>query len=92
MGWTNEPASIVLRPVAASLLTRSIFVSGEIEDFSFWSPSRGPTSTIRTWSANVLDVAEKHRLLRALGILWCLNGRTIPDMADAVGGETQSGR
>ena len=70
----------------------STFLLRSMIFFSFWSPSRGPTSTIRTWSANVLDVAEKHRLLRALGILWCLNGRTIPDMADAVGGEIQLGR
>lgn len=71
---------MVLSPVAASLLTRSILVSGEIEDFSFWSPSRGPTSTILTWSAGLLDDTEKHRLLRALGILGSLKGRMKPDI------------
>jgi hypothetical protein len=35
---------------------------------------------MRTWSADVLAVSEKHRLLRARGILGCLNGRTIPDI------------
>jgi hypothetical protein len=39
---------------------------------------------MRTWSADVLEVTEKHRLLRARGILGCLNGRTIPDILEAV--------
>jgi len=47
---------------------------------------------MRTWSANVLEVAEKHRLLIALGNLGCLNGRTNPDMVGAVRGESQWGR
>lgn len=71
---------MVLSPVAASLLTRSILVSGEIEDFSFWSPSLGPTSTILTWSAGLLEVDEKHRRLRARGILGSLKGRMKPDI------------
>jgi hypothetical protein len=38
---------------------------------------------MRTWSAEDLEVAEKHRLLRARGILVCINGRTIADIVGA---------
>ena len=47
---TKEPASKWVTPVFASRLTSSIFVCSGI-DFSFCKPSRGPTSTIRAWSA-----------------------------------------
>jgi len=41
---------MVRTPVFASLSTSSIFVANEIDAFSFWRPSLGPTSTIRTKS------------------------------------------
>jgi hypothetical protein len=61
-GETKEPASIVVNPVFASLSTSSIFVARGIVCFSFCNPSRGPTSTMRTWSAR-LDAAEANVLL-----------------------------
>ncbi len=39
---------MVVTPVLANLCIRSSFVLSCIAFFSFWSPSRGPTSTIRT--------------------------------------------
>jgi hypothetical protein len=62
-GDTNEPASIVVKPVRASLSTSSIFVANGTVSFSFCSPSLGPTSTMRTWSGR-LFAAEANVLLR----------------------------
>lgn len=56
-GATKEPASMVVKPVFASLSTKSIFVASGTVCFSFCNPSRGPTSTMRTWSAR-LEAAE----------------------------------
>ena len=50
-----------LTPVCANRLISSIFVANGIEFFSFCSPSLAPTSTIRTSSAQLLEVAEKLR-------------------------------
>lgn len=60
-GATKEPASMVVRPVRASLLTKSIFVSAGMLLFSFWSPSLGPTSMILTWSARGRGDMENDR-------------------------------
>lgn len=55
-------------PVLASRLMSSILVCRGIDFFSFCSPSRGPTSTMRAWSAERgLDV---EKLLRS----WRLSG------------------
>lgn len=43
---------MLVSPVRASRSMSSIFVANGIVAFSFWSPSRGPTSTIRTWLLN----------------------------------------
>ena len=46
-------------PVLASRLTSSILVCSGIDFFSFCKPSRGPTSTMRAWSAERgLDVLK----------------------------------
>lgn len=39
---------MMFNPLFANLLTNSILVSAGMLVFSFCSPSRGPTSTIRT--------------------------------------------
>lgn len=44
---------MVAKPVPASLSTNSIFVARGTVCFSFCSPSRGPTSTMRTWSVRL---------------------------------------
>lgn len=54
---------MVVKPVLASLSTSSILVANGIVFFSFCSPSRGPTSTMRTWSAR-LEAAEANVLGR----------------------------
>lgn len=60
-GATNDPASMSRTPVCASLRMSSILVFSGIDVFSFCSPSRGPTSTIRTSSARDRGVVERHR-------------------------------
>ena len=66
LGATNDPASIVFRPVRANLRISSIFVSAGMLCFSFCNPSLGPTSTIRTWSARARVELVKVRLERCL--------------------------
>lgn len=57
---------MIFVPAAPSLSMSSIFVSGGITDFSFCSPSRGPTSTTRTkLSGGLVDVARER--LRTAG-------------------------
>lgn len=51
MGETNDPASIVVKPVLANFSINSSFVVSEIGFGSFCSPSRGPTSTSFTGGA-----------------------------------------
>ena len=65
-GATNDPASIVCKPVDANRLTSSILVSAGMLLFSFCSPSRGPTSMIRTWSARTRLELVKVRFERCL--------------------------
>jgi len=65
LGETKEPASMVVNPVLASLSTSSILVARGTVCFSFCSPSRGPTSTMRTWSARLL--AAEANVLRGHG-------------------------
>lgn len=48
LGETKLVASTTDRPVSERRLMNSILVSAGITDFSFWRPSRGPTSTILT--------------------------------------------
>ena len=48
---TKEPASMCVTPVLASRLMSSILVCSGMDFFSFCRPSRGPTSTMRAWSA-----------------------------------------
>ncbi len=47
-GETNDPASMVVSPVLARRVIRSSLVASEMGRFSFWRPSRGPTSTSLT--------------------------------------------
>lgn len=47
---TKDPASMVVTPVFANFSMSCSFVSSGIDFFSFCRPSRGPTSTMRTWS------------------------------------------
>src|SRR5262245_2917703 len=49
-GWTNEATSMSFRPASTSRLMNSAFRAVGIVFASFCSPSRGPTSTIRTLS------------------------------------------
>jgi hypothetical protein len=49
---------MVVTPVLANLSISSIFVSSAIVFFSFWSPSRGPTSTILTRLSKVCCAAD----------------------------------
>lgn len=49
---------MVVNPVLASLSTSSILVARGTVCFSFCSPSRGPTSTMRTWSARLLGLKQ----------------------------------
>jgi len=80
-GATNEPASIVCKPVFANRLTSSIFVSAGILLFSFCKPSLGPTSIIRTWSARARLELVKVRLERCL---YARRPRKIGDRKDIV--------
>lgn len=77
---------MVSSPVFASRLTSSILVSGEMLVFSFCSPSLGPTSTMRTWSANARGVVEKARE-GAEARMWRRIGRRMLaiDMALVIG-------
>ena len=54
---------MVVKPVLASLSISSILVANGIVFFSFCNPSRGPTSTMRTWSAR-LEAVEANVLGR----------------------------
>ena len=45
---TKEVASMVLKPVFVSRSISSVLIFVGTRNFSFWSPSRGETSTIRT--------------------------------------------
>ncbi len=47
-GDTKLPTSIVRAPAASKPSIRATLVSGGMTPGSFWSPSRGPTSTMRT--------------------------------------------
>ena len=58
---TNEPASMVVTPVLASRSINSSFVFIGMDFFSFCSPSRAPTSTMRTWSEVNRDSVAKRR-------------------------------
>ena len=57
-GLTKLPTSIVFIPASASLLMSSTLISVGMMDFSFWSPSRGPTSTIRTTDSDLEGSGE----------------------------------
>ena len=48
MGETKLVASISRKPAEARAEMNESFCSVETGDFSFWSPSLGPTSMIRT--------------------------------------------
>lgn len=61
---TNEPASMVVTPVLASRSINSSLVCIGIDFFSFCSPSRAPTSTMRTWSDVNRDSVAKRRVER----------------------------
>lgn len=61
-GDTNEPASMVFKPVRANLSTSSILVATGMLCFSFCNPSLGPTSTMRTKSARLDAAVAKVRL------------------------------
>lgn len=58
-GDTKDPASMVFNPVCANLLTSSILVATGMLCFSFCSPSRGPTSTIRTKSDDAVAYVRR---------------------------------
>jgi hypothetical protein len=58
-------------PVAASRLTSSILVSTGMLVFSFCRPSRGPTSTMRTWSLATYARGEMEKVRRPAGRRWC---------------------
>src|SRR5579859_7776644 len=47
-GETNAPASTARKPASASRSIKATLTAAETAFASFWSPSRGPTSTIRT--------------------------------------------
>src|SRR5882757_8032983 len=47
-GLTKAPASIVVSPVADNRSISPTLASSDTTVFSFCSPSRGPTSTMRT--------------------------------------------
>src|SRR5579884_553533 len=51
-GLTNEVASTTGKPASASNSIKRIFCSVGMRAFSFCSPSRGPTSTTRTYAGN----------------------------------------
>lgn len=53
---------MVVTPVLANLWISSILVSIGMDFFSFCSPSRGPTSTMRTWSEANRDSVAKRRV------------------------------
>jgi hypothetical protein len=55
-GRTNEVTSIRFRPASArSAINRSLSSVG-ITSGSFWNPSRGPTSRMRTLSGNAVGM------------------------------------
>src|SRR6185436_17348930 len=49
LGGTKEPTSISFTPAAASAAIQAFFAAVGIRCLAFCSPSRGPTSQIRTW-------------------------------------------
>jgi hypothetical protein len=54
-GETNDDTSISSYPAADSASTNATFTSVGTCAFSFWSPSRGPTSTMRMRSAGMRE-------------------------------------
>lgn len=81
LGATNDPASIVSRPVLARRSMSSIFVSSVMIFFSFWRPSRGPTSTSLTrLSREVLAVAKPRRR----GTCDCLQALQIAERRNVI--------
>src|SRR5690606_12976309 len=61
LGLTKLVASMVRRPVADSLSTNATLSAVLIIAFSFCNPSRGPTSTIRTWDAMATSGLQCHQ-------------------------------
>jgi hypothetical protein len=60
-GLTNEATSITGRPAALSMSTNAILSAVVTAAASFWSPSRGPTSTTVTlegWSTSGLGACS----------------------------------
>src|ERR1700730_2438217 len=49
-GDTNAPTSTVCSPAPTSASMKAMRAATPTGVFSFWRPSRGPTSTMRTWS------------------------------------------
>src|SRR5690606_17331527 len=60
LGLTKLVASMVRSPVADSLSTSATLSAVLIIDFSFCSPSRGPTSTMRTWDGMAMSGLQRH--------------------------------
>src|SRR5688572_26491172 len=56
-GLTKLVASMLSRPVAVSRSISSIFAAVGTSVFSFCSPSRGPTSTMRTATGRAISVS-----------------------------------
>src|SRR3954469_16619650 len=60
-GLTKLVASIVRSPVAERRSISAILSAVEIAVFSFCSPSRGPTSTMRTWDGIAMSCLQRHQ-------------------------------
>src|SRR5690606_36620912 len=60
-GLTKLVASIERRLVAESRSTRAILSALLTRAGSFWSPSRGPTSTIRTCAAVATSILQREQ-------------------------------
>jgi len=89
LAGTNEPASRCVTPVLARRLMSSILVCSGIDFFSFCNPSRGPTSTMRAWSAerglDVLSLLTSWRLsggARRAGTAFICVGSRLAEVGD----------
>src|SRR5688500_12560572 len=67
-GLTKLVASMVRRPVAVSRSISSIFAAAGTSVFSFWRPSRGPTSTMRTGRGRARSLPRESAETRRFGV------------------------
>ena len=68
-GETNEPTYTLFKPLYVSLFINVYFVLRSSIFFSFWRPSRGPTSTIFTNEPMALLFYLNFKLMECLLVM-----------------------